>query len=214
MDLVFPFGQVQLAPWKNEDISAGFPDVRWEQTDHVGYTPNLSMNKYFLSVAIDLPDFDSPYGSIHPRYKRQVATRLSLAAQYVAYNEPGGGLYQGPIPSAIVNEGNGQVRLTYPVPLQFRTTSSGFELCCGASPANTCTQGGRWVAAPFFQGTTQAVLLTNPCGGAESVTGFRYLWRESPCALEACPIYSVENSLPAPPYQFNGAVLQGKPVLL
>jgi sialate O-acetylesterase len=214
MNSAFPFGQVQLAPWRNQDIVDGFPNIRWAQTANVGYTPNSEMNNFFLAVAIDLPDYSSPYGDIHPRYKRQIATRLSLAAQYVAYGETDGGLYQGPLPSTISNVGGGQVRLSYTTPLQFRTTSNGFELCCGASAANTCSAGGRWVNAPFAQGNTQEVFLTNPCGGAETVTGFRYLWRESPCALELCPIYSVQNDLPAPPYLYNGAVLTGQTITL
>ena len=33
------------------------------------------------------------------------------------------------------------------------------------------------------------------------VTGVRYAWRESPCQeKEKCPLYSVENNLPAPPF--------------
>ena len=40
----------------------------------------------------------------------------------------------------------------------------------------------------------------------------RYLWRESPCALEQCPIYSVQNNLPAVPYLYNGALLAGQTV--
>ena len=40
----------------------------------------------------------------------------------------------------------------------------------------------------------------------------RYLWRESPCSLEQCPIYSVQNDLPAVPYLYNGALLAGQTV--
>jgi sialate O-acetylesterase len=207
----FPFGQVQLAPWRPQDIVDGFTNMRWYgQTNGLGYTPNDLMNNFFLAVAIDLPDYDSPYGDIHPRYKRQIADRLSLAAEYVAYGEADGGLYQGPQPTSIGNEG-AQIRLTYGTQLQFRNTGSGFELCCGASAANTCGAGGNWAAASFLGGSGNEVTISIPCGG-QVVTGFRYLWRESPCALEQCPIYSVQNNLPAVPYLYNGALLAGQTV--
>jgi len=208
MDAAFPFGQVQLAPDRDQNIVNGFADVRWYQTDALGYTPNNRMNKFFLAVAIDLPDFGSPYGSIHPRYKRQIASRLALAAANVAYGTTGTGIYQGPLPTGFSIDGS-NVRVRYGVALRYGVTSSIFELCCGASATQTCGgAGGTWVVSNFVQGNTMDVLISNPCNVAlPVVTGFRYLWRESPCrTLEQCPIYSVENSLPAPPYVFNGVI--------
>ncbi|KAK3611041.1 hypothetical protein CHS0354_017467 [Potamilus streckersoni] len=62
-DVQFPFGFVQLAPWRNDPtITTGFPDLRWAQTADFGYVPNAQMPNVFMAVAIDLPDFDSPYG--------------------------------------------------------------------------------------------------------------------------------------------------------
>jgi len=169
------------------------------------------MDKFFLAVAIDLPDFASPAGDIHPRYKRQIADRLSLAAYNVAYGSTDTGIYQGPIPTAYAREGN-NVRITYGMPVTFRTTSDTgmFEICCGAAATNTCVAGGRWVVTTFVSGAANSMLLNNPCTSTESVTGFRYLWRESPCrTLESCPVYSVENTLPAPPYVHHGAIMRG-----
>ena len=37
--------------------------------------------------------------SIHPRYKRQIAERLALAAYQVAYNDDSEGRFQGPFPT-------------------------------------------------------------------------------------------------------------------
>jgi len=211
MDITFPFGQCQLAPWRNQDIVTGFPEIRWAETDSLGYTPNTNMVKFFIAVAIDLPDFSSPSGDIHPRYKRQIADRLSLAAYNVAYGSTDTGIYQGPIPTMYAREGNG-VRVTYGTPVLFRTTTDPgmFEICCGAAATNTCVAGGRWVVTTFVSGNANSMLLNNPCTGAESVTGFRYLSRESPCrTLESCPVYSVENTLPAPPYVHHGAIMRG-----
>lgn len=50
----------QLAPNRNEDIVKGYPEVRWEQTDSFGYVPNPNMTNFFMAVAIDLPDYNSP----------------------------------------------------------------------------------------------------------------------------------------------------------
>jgi sialate O-acetylesterase len=204
MDDTFPFGQVSLAGWRNQDISTGFTDIRWAQTDSQGYTPHSTMQKFFLAIAADLPDYNSPSGDIHPRYKRQIADRLALAAFNVAYGNSTV-FFQGPIPTAYARDG-ANVRVTYAVPLQFRDTSSIFELCCGAAATNTCSAGGRWVVSSFVSGRSTDLLITNPCGGSEFVTGFRYIWRESPCPLEQCPVYSVQNNLPAPPYLYNGLI--------
>ena len=46
-------------------------------------------NNTFLAVTTDLADFDSPYGSIHPRHKIPVGDRLALGARSVAYKERG-----------------------------------------------------------------------------------------------------------------------------
>jgi sialate O-acetylesterase len=205
IDPAFPFGVVQLAPNTDNDASTGFPDVRWQQTDSFGYAPNANMNKFFLAVAVDLPDFGSPYGSIHPRYKRQIAQRLALGAFNVAYGQTDSGIFQGPIPTQFINEGDA-IRVVYSVPLAYRATN-GFELCCGDSSSATCSAGGQWVTAALGEQNTNDITLAIPCGGSQSVTGFRYVWRESPCPLEACTLYSVENDLPAPPFIYNGAIV-------
>jgi hypothetical protein len=53
---------LQLAPWRDKDIDAGFPDVRWAQTAGYGYTPNAEFDRIFMAVSLDLPDYDSPSG--------------------------------------------------------------------------------------------------------------------------------------------------------
>jgi hypothetical protein len=55
---------VKLAPWRNQDIVFGFPEVRWAQTNGYGYTPNADYDKMFMAVAIDLPDYASPSGEL------------------------------------------------------------------------------------------------------------------------------------------------------
>ena len=51
-----------------------------------------------MAVAIDLGDPTSPYGSIHPRDKQDVGSRLALSARAVVYNDQNViEDYQGPI---------------------------------------------------------------------------------------------------------------------
>jgi len=58
--------------------------------------PNPNMSNVFMAVAMDLPDDNSPYGSIHPRDKTTVADRLILGARAVAYGEKNVS-FQGPV---------------------------------------------------------------------------------------------------------------------
>ena len=41
----------------------GFPGERWAQTANYGYSPNPALPNTFMAVAMDLPDFNSPYGT-------------------------------------------------------------------------------------------------------------------------------------------------------
>jgi sialate O-acetylesterase len=158
-DVVFPFGQVQLAAWKNNPNSFDFTDLRWAQTDGLGYTPNTRMEKFFLAVAIDLPDFQSPAGDIHPRYKRQIATRLALGAFNVAYGSTDEGIFQGPIPTGYSLNGP-NVLLSYGIPIQTFNTANIFEICCGSTPGNTCVSGGEWRTSNFVSRVDMTVSVT------------------------------------------------------
>ena len=45
------------------NITTGFPYLRWQQTANYGVVPNDKMPNTFMAVAMDLPDFHSPFGS-------------------------------------------------------------------------------------------------------------------------------------------------------
>ncbi|KAK3600187.1 hypothetical protein CHS0354_001903 [Potamilus streckersoni] len=103
---MFPFGFVQLAGNANDTSRiGGFPDLRWAQTANYGHVPNAKLQNVFMSVAMDLPDFNSPYGTVHPRDKEDVASRLVLAARAVAYGEKGLD-FQGPYPTRFTVQGS------------------------------------------------------------------------------------------------------------
>ena len=92
-DAAFPFGVVQLAAETDTDTFA-FTALRWAQTARLGSLPNAKMPSTFLATAYDLGDSASPFGSVHIRWKQDVATRLALSARRVAYADTS--VYAGP----------------------------------------------------------------------------------------------------------------------
>jgi sialate O-acetylesterase len=196
----FPFGFVQLAPnAPSQSITQGFPDIRWHQTADHGYVPNPDMVNVFMAVAMDLPDFDSTYGSIHPRDKQDIGIRLGFSGLAVAYGKSE--VFQGPYPvtSAVTAQ---TLKLVYGDTwnLEIRN-SSGFELECA---------NNQWVAAPIVASDKTTVTLQyNVCPSGESAAGIRYAWRESPCAFKNCAVYESVNGLPGPPFLVAGAFTHG-----
>ncbi|XP_052239468.1 sialate O-acetylesterase-like [Dreissena polymorpha] len=198
-----PFGFVQLAPNANKTIHSGWPDLRWSQTAGYGYVPNPSLSDVFMSVAMDLPDFNSPYGSVHPRDKYDVADRLALAGRAVAYGEQGLD-YQGPFPTRITTGGSG-VTIEYDngnKPIVVRV-NRGFEICCGHVGDHNCTTN-LFVAAPIVShDDTTVTISASGCHGNTVVTSVRYAWEMSPCNFKMCAVYGRDSDLPAPSFLRN-----------
>ncbi|XP_013395194.1 sialate O-acetylesterase [Lingula anatina] len=211
----FPFGFVQLAPWRTKPNSpSGFSTIRWHQTYDMGYVPNYDLPKVFMAVAMDLPDPKSPWTGIHPRDKIDVAKRLVLSGLAVAYGKSGI-KFQGPLPSAyFIDIGYYTLRVEYDsgkTPLEIRS-SAGFELCCSHdnTSISQCNETSTlWHEVPLVSHDSTSVTMSYGkvagCVG-QWVMGMRYAWRETPCEFLACPIYSVENGLPAPPYVTVGII--------
>eukprot|EP01084_Bolivina_argentea_P089148 160913_1 len=92
----FPFGFVQISVWDDHNNNTcgntfsqciGVPIVRWAQTGNLGYLPNAELPNVFGAISMDLGDPTSPYGDVHPRYKQQMANRLSDAALNLIYGQ-------------------------------------------------------------------------------------------------------------------------------
>ncbi|XP_064594989.1 sialate O-acetylesterase-like [Liolophura sinensis] len=204
-DAIFPFGFVQIAPWTQQSTIGSFPALRWAQTAGYGYVPNSVMNKVFMSVAMDLADYDSPWNTTHPKNKQDVGLRLGLAAEAVAYGVPNV-RYQGPFPTTVsVNPTSGIVTIEFDsgrTPIEVRS-NDGYEVCCSANVNVKClTNDAEWKPAPIRKQRTSSIDLTysQNCGANVHILGVRYAWRESPCPAKKCAIYSKSNALPAPPY--------------
>ncbi|XP_052800115.1 sialate O-acetylesterase-like isoform X2 [Mya arenaria] len=202
----FPFGFVQLAPWRDQTAELGFSEIRWAQTFGFGFVPNPSLSSVFMAVAMDLPDFASPYGAIHPRFKEDVASRLALAARAVAYGDSSIN-FQGPFPSRLSISGH-TLTIEYDSgnsAIDVRA-NTGFELCCGNTVNHWCTTTAEWNTVPITAHDQTTVSMdTQVCSGQTHVVAWvRYAWRESPCAFMQCAVYGKDNGLPAPAFLRQG----------
>ena len=77
-----------------------------------------------MAVAMDLPDDNSPFGSIHPRDKATVADRLVLGARAIVYGESGIN-FQGPIIDTCTLFTYGG---NYGIKVSFRNAEKGLQL--------------------------------------------------------------------------------------
>uniref|UniRef100_A0A8C5EK07 Sialate O-acetylesterase-like n=1 Tax=Gouania willdenowi TaxID=441366 RepID=A0A8C5EK07_GOUWI len=193
----FPFGFVQLSTNNKKNIDDGFPELRWHQTADFGFVPNARMKKTFMAVAFDLPDEKSPYGTIHPRDKQDVALRLLLGARAVAYNQKDV-LFQGPFPLQIESS-QMQINVTYDQIVNVDSSTIIFEICCSETAA-PCGSNSLWVPASIMNWGPSNVLLSTSLCNSSSVAALRYAWKDWPCNFKACPIYDASNTLPAPPF--------------
>ncbi|NWW36821.1 SIAE acetylesterase, partial [Panurus biarmicus] len=216
---LLPFGFVQLSTYRRRSADDSFPRLRWHQTADLGVVPNARMPSTFMAVAMDLGDEQSPYGSIHPRDKQNVAHRLLLGARAVAYGDKDL-VFQGPYPTrAILEVTRGLLNITYSQELICRQRDAqAFEVRSGISSPKRCeregnTDGGfsppqvccssqaspcQWLPAPVVAVGSRTVTLALS-GCRMLVLGLRYAWAEWPCEYQACSLYNPQG-LPAPPF--------------
>ncbi|NXS39094.1 SIAE acetylesterase, partial [Balaeniceps rex] len=191
---LLPFGFVQLSTYRRQSPDDSFARLRWHQTADLGIVPNARMPGTFMAVAMDLCDDHSPYGSIHPRDKQNVAHRLHLGARAVAYGEKDL-VFQGPYPTgAILEVTRGLLNVTYSQELVCRRRDTrAFEVCCSSQPS-PC----RWLPAPVV--AVQSRMVTLALAGCGTLAlGLRYAWAEWPCEYKSCALYNTRG-LPAPPF--------------
>ncbi|XP_057290069.1 sialate O-acetylesterase-like [Hydractinia symbiolongicarpus] len=196
---LFPFGFVQLASLGSDADRPGFPIIRWKQTAEYGYVPNPKQPKVFMAVALDLPDNSSPFGSIHPRDKTDVADRLILGAREIAYNEKT--YWTGPIADKIIvpkiYSESVNVSVTYkmsslqPMGIEVRN-KTGFQVALDHSET--------WQDAVIISYEIDRLILSVNSISTSEITGIRYLWSLDPCLLKKCAVYAYGTDLPSPPF--------------
>ncbi|XP_039620043.1 LOW QUALITY PROTEIN: sialate O-acetylesterase [Polypterus senegalus] len=194
----FPFGFVQISTSERLSKSEDYPILRWHQTADMGFVPNARMKNTFMAVSLDLVDDTSPWGSIHPRYKQDVAFRLTLGARAVVYGEKVS--FQGPFPSKI-NYTEKVVNVTFSQEILYKGFSDNlFQFCCTDKETDCSSKNAAWETAQVVDHSSNSVHLLAPCSND---IGLRYAWFNWPCSFKQCSIYSADDILPAPPFIFN-----------
>ncbi|XP_039248011.2 sialate O-acetylesterase-like [Styela clava] len=198
----FPFGFVQLCTVAAPKETGRFPLIRWHQTSDYGYVPNKMMPNTFMAVTLDLPDPNSPYGSIHPRDKQDVGFRLATEALKYVYKV----LVHddGPFPVSATLKGS-NILLQYKYPNLKVIGKTNFEICCSESRCDVSDLSPKgfaeWLPTVIIKYDEQFVTVqANKC--SHFVKKIRYLWSSTPCEFKKCPIYD-SMDFPASPFVMN-----------
>jgi len=184
---------VQLAPWSPGSDS--IPATRQAQLEAV------ALGNVGFASAVDLGDFTSPFGNVHPRDKQDVSRRLLLAARAIIYGNTSA-VYKGPMANKFVISTPTTPTASITVSFDSDTISGGLVLrpepqCpAGANCLWYAIQfnGGNWVrATATLSGNQLVISVANPSNGR--ITGVRYAWAPWPM----CNLYN-GASLPAIPF--------------
>merc|ERR1711957_647477 len=149
--------------------------IRWFQTGSpsegvaFGHLPNPVMPNTFMAVAYDLGDAESPFGSVHIRYKTEVGERLALAGRRVAYGED---VCSGPVFNRLrVVDGS--------IDVEFNATSCG-GLLLSAMNLTKAEDQGNWTGESPFEVCMPAVM--DPIPASCGVLGKHDDWYPVPAA--------------------------------
>merc|ERR1711936_253243 len=207
-----PFGFVQLASWRPDNMDAGFPVIRWHLTADYGYVPNDRLQNVFMASPLDAYDDKGGYpGGIHPRYKQIVGERLAVAGMDVAYGTPLIPLPYGPIPSSVTLDSANQLITVQYVDniVHDNTEISGFYVwqdnpinCDSTNRLDSWVEVAREAVSQFDSNTLSINLEFN----ADTVFSLAYAWRETPVKRYlGLPVYGDEEhySLPSPPWKME-----------
>jgi sialate O-acetylesterase len=175
----FPFLFVQLANYIDSGKDVDWPALREAQLKTLKLSPNTGM-----AVTIDIGES----GDIHPKNKKDVGLRLSLAAQKIAYKD--NVVYSGPIYQSYKIAGNKII-------IYFTNTGSGLVSRDGnLKYFEIAGADKKFVEAKAeINGNTVIVwsdAIVNPIA-------VRYAWSTSP---DGCNLYNKEG-LPASPFRTN-----------
>ena len=206
-----PFGFVQLASWRPDNMDAGFPVIRWHLTADYGYVPNDRLQNVFMASPLDTYDDKGGYpGGIHPRYKQIVGERLAIAGMDVAYGMSLSPSPYGPLPSDVaLDSGNQLITVLYVDNIVYDNTEiSGFYVCQD-NPTN-CDSTNRldnWIEVPreAVSQVNSNTLSINLEFNADVVFSLAYAWRETPVKRYlGLPVYADDvYSLPSPPWKMK-----------
>eukprot|EP01111_Echinosteliopsis_oligospora_P000978 TRINITY_DN1123_c0_g1_i1.p1 TRINITY_DN1123_c0_g1~~TRINITY_DN1123_c0_g1_i1.p1 ORF type:complete len:499 (-),score=172.11 TRINITY_DN1123_c0_g1_i1:61-1440(-) len=192
----FPFLFTQLAPWTAGTTFPAVADLRQAQL------AGLTLPKVAYASAVDLGDASSPFGSIHPRDKQTVGSRLANAAREVAYGETGI-IWQGPTFSSATSNILGTT-LTVSVTFDLNGSENLVQVdtvCASGVPTSNCENWGLVVGSEYVTPNATAV------SSADTVTLTFDNLQGSPSTLQYAyniwPVTTIFNKqgLPAIPFQ-------------
>jgi len=200
----FTFFFVQLSPWVSGPGTA-IPDLRDSQLSA------LALPYVGFTTAADLGDIDSPTGSIHPRNKQPLGSRLALSARAISYGESGL-IYQGPMASGFRVAQQDGTKVVVEVSFQLSTVGTGLMLKPAECPPQLIGSGQcgwyelqrpdrAWINATAMSihpdGSKILITVDNwPLG--QNVDGVRYAYATWP----VCNLYN-EQDLPAIPFNLS-----------
>ncbi|KAH3759364.1 sialate O-acetylesterase [Pelomyxa schiedti] len=196
-----PFIFVQLHPWTQYAVGMNLPEMRLAQT------PAVELVNVGMASAVDLGDWKSPLGNVHPRDKLDVGKRLALVADHLIYGNKSV-VINGPTFEQMVVEKGG---LNASAMILYETTSIGSGLVLshsdcpsGALPedcrfsAELKSSDGQWLEATITQVDSTTVRLSCSMEPNETIVGARYLYAPWPL----CTIFNKEG-LPATPFRYE-----------
>jgi sialate O-acetylesterase len=194
------FGFVQLASYiSNCDV----PGIRWAQTANFGYVPNDLMPNTYMSLAIDLGDKTSPYGSVHSRHKLELGTRLGNQALNAIY---GIKIENGKRPVLAYVERRKEDTTSFFLTfsnakgVQVRNATVGWEIC--DDDGIKCVSG----TVTSVNRTTVLLKSNSAAPTSSKRTLIRYLWSSYACEYLGCSLYgpgSASDALPVGPFKIS-----------
>jgi sialate O-acetylesterase len=174
----FPFGFVQLAPFRYGGMSEAACAELWEaQTMTLSNTPNTGM-----AVTTDISDIKD----IHPKNKQDVGRRLALWALAKVYGK--NLVYSGPIYKSMAVE-DGKIRL------RFDHVGAGLKTRDGKKPSDFTIAGADQKFHPAEAGIDGDSVVVHSAAVARPVA-VRFAWRDT-----AEPNFCNQEGLPASPFR-------------
>ncbi|XP_057294536.1 sialate O-acetylesterase-like [Hydractinia symbiolongicarpus] len=198
-DSMFPFGFVQIAVIGKDYPHPKFPIIRWKQTAEYGYVPNPKQPKTFMAVAMDLPDNATPFDTIHPRYKSDIADRLVLGALNIAYNEET--YWTGPVVDKVKLSTNCDTNCVVTITYKKETLKTGgIEIRTKVGFEISFNESNKWTGFDITSHKKDRLYITIRKQPSDKITAVRYAWKQEPCLLKLCAVYGARGNLPSPPF--------------
>ncbi|XP_057295620.1 sialate O-acetylesterase-like [Hydractinia symbiolongicarpus] len=162
-----------------------------------------------MAVAMDLPDNASPFSSVHPRYKSDIADRLVLGARNIAYNEET--YWTGPIiDKVLVSTKCDDTCVLTVIYKKDSVKTFGIEIRTNVGFEVYFNHSKKWTAFNITSHKKDRLYITIKKQPLDKITAVRYAWKMEPCLLKLCAVYGASRDLPSPPFIAYGPFLENE----